>query len=894
MNWPDHAQYSKLAHRDDESDVEVVLDTYGREHVNRVDNADGIYLLQNDTETIHTFFRTPGTEATNALRKFLAALLPEELVTDEYGCIVSIAEVSGDHLPRLQALLWLIETNKGGGPLLSLSDGDAKTNMHAPAVQRRSNTIRLSPQKSLVTEELLRIACHVTFITELLQANHVFIFSNKPGLVCEFSSCPLRSENPPQPCPIVTMEPLIHWGTVTPETDIFPCPGRVQLFRRDGEKCADPLWTQAIMKLTPQQPASYCLECLGTMMKKRTAALQAMKRQKPRSFTAVNSTSALKAQGRLFEPVHGPEVQYRREKSINKDQISFAEQCLGDKDMREHVPATPLCLDGASKTRRDNKIIPLRPGRNKYGFLIFANPCSNSEKITISDSSDSDDSDSNKIALQHSRKRSIFSVLVDSRDSNEQSPTPGGDESEVSKTTLSTFSRDCLVPRDTSFTLTPAMLNDGFTVSAWAKVNRPKSMSGQSSNHNHRCQETRPSAAVQSQGSYKCSLAPAQNAGREFGRELDTNVSSSAVKMSTKPDSKMKAKKKNTAAEVEIRDFLAKPVKDFAEQIPSPEHLHDNTSSNEPSSSGSWQTTARWNETIETDQEDNDISAAPTSRSPRSPPTPVKSNRKFPLQKLSPPSALKPSIPPKGPFFAKFPETAPVDESEVSPQILQAYTTRIPSTTETICTCRRPSASPSLTLAQCSNPRCVFIWFHYDCLDKAGKLSARHGQLVCHHCKNERFFGEHDDVQALVRRELEFKILGADIVAAMPGLGGTMGLVDPYGLGSAAREQQQKKVVVEGALGVLEFMGYMESRPGIVSEAYLEPAKFAARVEQMVEEQEEQEYGDEEDYDYECREEDEYEYDEGEYDEENGRDEHEDDEMETDDEEAEEDMDVDE
>lgn len=168
MTWPHHAQHSNSAQNDDESDVEV-LDLFGRKHVNRVDNADGIYLLQNDTETVHTFFRTPGMESADALRQFLAARLPEELVTDEYGCIVPIAEISGDHLPKLQAQLWLSENDKSGELLPSFSNGYTENQVRIPAPQRRSNTTRPPPQKPSAKEDLLRIACHVTFIAELLQ-----------------------------------------------------------------------------------------------------------------------------------------------------------------------------------------------------------------------------------------------------------------------------------------------------------------------------------------------------------------------------------------------------------------------------------------------------------------------------------------------------------------------------------------------------------------------------------------------------------------------------------------------------------------------------------------------------------------------------------------------------
>jgi hypothetical protein len=87
---------------------------------------------------------------------------------------------------------------------------------------------------------------------------------------------------------LVTIEPLIHWGTVTPATDNFLCHGRVLAFRRDGEKCDDPLWTQAIKRLVPQFPTTYCSQCLDMMMDWRTAAWAPEEPLGRLSFTAVN------------------------------------------------------------------------------------------------------------------------------------------------------------------------------------------------------------------------------------------------------------------------------------------------------------------------------------------------------------------------------------------------------------------------------------------------------------------------------------------------------------------------------------------------------------------------------------------------------------------------------
>lgn len=101
---------------------------------------------------------------------------------------------------------------------------------------------------------------------------------------------------------------------------------------------------------------------------------------------------------------------------------------------------------------------------------------------------------------------------------------------------------------------------------------------------------------------------------------------------------------------------------------------------------------------------------------------------------------------------------------------------------------------------------------------------------------------------AMVGREVEFKWTGQEVLAAMPGVGGIMGVVDPYGIGSMGRGMAREEEMEEaggnddgGALGALRFMGYVESRPGVVGEAYLEPGKYAERVRRMVTEEQERE-----------------------------------------------------
>lgn len=184
------------------------------------------------------------------------------------------------------------------------------------------------------------------------------------------------------------------------------------------------------------------------------------------------------------------------------------------------------------------------------------------------------------------------------------------------------------------------------------------------------------------------------------------------------------------------------------------------------------------------------------------------------------------------PFFAKR-DLSNVPNG-VSQQAHLAHTSRIPFPTDTICSCRLPALSPpqynyAIRLAQCSSTSCAIAWYHYDCLDKAGKLSSRFGKFVCQHCKNlAHFFAQDEDngwsVEKLVEQELRgTPIKGEDLVVLMPGLGGSGGVVKPYGLGAVVQEEDDVGVEkpAAGRLGELSFFGYASSRPFMLVEAYV-------------------------------------------------------------------------
>jgi hypothetical protein len=150
-------------------------------------------------------------------------------------------------------------------------------------------------------------------------ANHVFVLQDMSTNACGLVTCRTPSSELDRSAQLVTIEPLIHWGTLTPAPDTVLCCGRMLAFRRNGEMCKDPLWTQAVRDFTPSHPTTYCTECLESLMNKREIAWAEVERIRPVSFRAVNDQATRVSPSRV--------VQLHVKRSLkNTDQYSVVEK----------------------------------------------------------------------------------------------------------------------------------------------------------------------------------------------------------------------------------------------------------------------------------------------------------------------------------------------------------------------------------------------------------------------------------------------------------------------------------------------------------------------------------------------------------------------------------------
>jgi hypothetical protein len=322
------------------------------------------------------------------------------------------------------------------------------------------------------------------------------------------------------------------------------------------------------------------------------------------------------------------------------------------------------------------------------------------------------------------------------------------------------------------------------------------------------------------------SFTSIQKTKRKFGRELDTNAILRAPKkaMSTAPNTKIP--KKGSFGTADTCDFLhSAPT-----TSPHGEARDPSPMSRSRDRPPSWETTI---EALDVPEENEPLLATPKV-------SPVPKVKALPKKKAppvpKPDKSLHPkagTMPPVPLFFAKrIPIAAP---DTISEHIYAKYQTRQPSAKEIICSCSKPARTNDVMIAQCFNADCVIGWYHYACLDKSEKISCRHGRWTCQHCKNETHFKDLEkqngwSVEKMLKSEVKLPFTGQEILAAMPNLGGGIGIVNPYGFGVAQEQDVAMFTPKPDVLGSLAFFGYAESSPHAVKTAYAAPRAYVDRL----------------------------------------------------------------
>jgi|SRR5690242_5962275 len=219
-------------------------------------------------------------------------------------------------------------------------------------------------------------------------------------------------------------------------------------------------------------------------------------------------------------------------------------------------------------------------------------------------------------------------------------------------------------------------------------------------------------------------------------------------------------------------------------------------------------------------------------------------------QVLKPTPASRPPSPVKLILnFAKRPAKIDIPDG-VATLTYEDFQNMTPTVTAKICWCNKPAAYSTHKkndhphISQCTNLNCRFRWYHYACLNRSDKGKARFGNLVCQVCRNEQDFAERENANGWSTEKLLNYVVPwskEDLEAEMPGLGGHAPVTNPYGLcvevdlGPAYWTEIEAEA--HGALGALDKIGYTQSRPHMLEEAYLHSdAYFGLRADRSREE----------------------------------------------------------
>ncbi|KAF9695654.1 hypothetical protein EKO04_006593 [Ascochyta lentis] len=224
-----------------EDEIELALDFRSRKHVDTSEDGDEVYVLQDETSSSHTKFTMSGQATVNAFRGYLLNNLRAHQIVDNYGNECKMFEVTNDHLAVLQAKMWT-KTSSGRSPI--------KATIYRPS---RASIL---------------ISDHVANISRLLEENHIFVLTETGHGTCHCLNGPHGTGNRICRSQVVRIEPLVHWGTVTPAT----ASQSMATFRRDGSLMHVPAYKKLVRDLVDVDAPIYCFDCLEWLWSKRAEA----------------------------------------------------------------------------------------------------------------------------------------------------------------------------------------------------------------------------------------------------------------------------------------------------------------------------------------------------------------------------------------------------------------------------------------------------------------------------------------------------------------------------------------------------------------------------------------------------------------------------------------------
>ncbi|KAI4643768.1 hypothetical protein J4E93_006781 [Alternaria ventricosa] len=712
---------------------------------------EGFYTNQDDHWSSHYLFPKIGKEASEVFVQYL----------EGRGITTPTLDDSVEQYLKLQTALWKKSSRvaKPGHQSLRF--------MSAAQTYRWSYDQVLAEHAGHVIQALEGRGSGTRYQTT---GDVVFIFNENSKKPCGNPSCPdtkKRATGQIQPSRVVTLEPLLDWGTVEPASDIIVAAGRIFPFRRNGPRMKDPLWTQVARKLVPQQPPTYCLGCIEELVDRHAEKVLASQPQGARHFHS------------LIRPIRRPtskeDLYDLREGSDSED----------DRSVEGLACSTTgsLYLDGATDETPHTEPVDYT---SYHSLGIFP---------TLKD--------------RESSWTSAYNVLFvgDKRSAGEP------------------ISPQCS-PRSFTTPLDSSSLNRVYSplLSLSLHYNTPPPTPGKPKTriYVHRDPESVQHAEYEKFGSKALltdSVPDFGSGSRRFGRDIDTNaVRGFFTNHRVRRESMARAKG------TDIRNFFT---------VINPEG---------PS------TPQRAVKTKNVDGDDTDLSDVPSDISeqeydpdgPGGEYTPVKKKGKPSSNKKTPSPPSKPAGKKQSPHAPMYRKRDPAANNTVpfgiTKEAFETHLQHLPAKTDLICSCRKPARTNEVQITQCMNKDCRVRWYHKDCLDRVGKLKARHGTYFCEQCQNEKYYADLSQANGwstkkLVQNEIGMPFTGQEVAGTFGNTGDFQAAANSYGLATSSPTNMLSALadpftptsavgLSRLAVGSEPSLGLATSRPYFVNKAY--------------------------------------------------------------------------
>ncbi|KAI4922916.1 hypothetical protein J4E90_001352 [Alternaria incomplexa] len=708
---------------------------------------DGFYTNQDDQWSVHYLFPKIGKKASEAFVQFL----------QDRGITTPTLDDSVEQYLKLQTTLWK-------KPSRVAKPGHQSLRFKSAAQSFRWSYDQVLAEHAEVVSQVLEGRGSGTRYQTMCDV--IFILNDDSKKPCGNPSCPTTERKVTgqvQSSRVVTLEPLLDWGTVEPASDIIVAAGRIFPFRRSGPRMKDPLWTQVVRKLVPQQLPTYCLGCIGELVDRHAEG-------------PVGQSQGAGHFHSLIRPIRRP--------TSKEDLYDLRE----GGDLRDDWSAEGLAcsttgslyLDGAPYEIPHTEPVDYT---SYHSLGIFP---------TLKD--------------REASWTSAYNVLFVGNTRSAGEPLSPQCSPRSFTTPLDSTSFNCVYSPLPSLGFpynTPPLTPDN-----------PKTRI-----YVHRDPESVQHEDYEKLGSKTLlpdSIPDFGSGSRRFGRDIDTNAVRGFF-----TDHRVRRENMARAKGTDIRNFFT---------VINPEG---------PS------TPQRTVKTKNVDGNDTDLSDVPSDISeqeydpfgPGGEYTPVKgktaSNKKTPSPPTKP-AGKKHS--PRAPMYRKRdPAADNTVPFGVTKEAFETHLQHLPAKTDLICSCRKPARTNEVQITQCMNKDCRVRWYHKDCLDRIGKLKARHGTYFCEQCQNEKYYTDLSrangwSTKRLVQNEIGMSFTGQEVAGTFGNTGDFQATENPYGFGTSASSAlspsaepfvpNSAAALSRLAVGSEPSLGLATSRPYFVNEAY--------------------------------------------------------------------------